>query len=145
MAKISKIKAEAEHLENFKVDVSCGNHVIRMDQPDYGGGEDSGPSPMEYFLACLSGCLVTMIFIAANQKGVKLYSAKVFADGELDLEGLLGENDGIRPGFERIDLQFDVDTDLNKDEQLGFIDEIMKRCPATDSIMNKVAVTYEVI
>ena len=43
-----------------------------------------------------------------DQKGVKLYSAKVFADGELDLEGLLGENDGIRPGFERIDLQFDV-------------------------------------
>ena len=44
------------------VDATVRGHVVRTDQPLDNGGEDSAPSPFEYFLASIATC--AGIFVA---------------------------------------------------------------------------------
>lgn len=39
-----------------KVDTRIGKHVIRTDQPEASGGEDSAPAPFSLFLAAIGTC-----------------------------------------------------------------------------------------
>lgn len=39
-----------------QVNAKVGNHIIKTDQPIYGGGEDQAPSPYELFLASMATC-----------------------------------------------------------------------------------------
>jgi len=40
----------------LKVSARVGDHLIRTDQPEYAGGENSAPAPMDLFLASLATC-----------------------------------------------------------------------------------------
>jgi len=66
MAKMKTISIEAKLDEKFKIEVKAGDHVMYVDQTKAGGGTDAGPTPLEYFLASLAGCIGTVSRIIAN-------------------------------------------------------------------------------
>jgi organic hydroperoxide reductase OsmC/OhrA len=78
------------------------NHTVVVDQPKTGGGEDAGPTPLEYFFLSLAGCIATIARIAAKQKRINLRGMDVKVEGELDVEGLLGRNPDAQSGFRGI-------------------------------------------
>ncbi len=39
-----------------RVDAQVGRHLVRTDQPQGNGGEDTAPSPFEHFLAAIGTC-----------------------------------------------------------------------------------------
>jgi len=45
------------HLGGDRFDINIRGHVIRTDQPIGDGGEDTGPTPTELFIASLAGCV----------------------------------------------------------------------------------------
>lgn len=45
------------HLGGDRFDINVRGHVIRTDQPASDGGEDTGPTPTELFIASLAGCV----------------------------------------------------------------------------------------
>lgn len=45
------------HLGGDRFDINIRGHVIRTDQPVGDGGEDTGPTPTELFIASLAGCV----------------------------------------------------------------------------------------
>ncbi|MEC5193427.1 MULTISPECIES: OsmC family protein [unclassified Arthrobacter] len=47
----------AVHLGGDRFDINVRGHVIRTDQPASDGGEDTGPTPTELFVASLTGCV----------------------------------------------------------------------------------------
>jgi uncharacterized OsmC-like protein len=50
-------RIRVEHRGGDAFDVSIGHHVLRVDQPVDDGGEDSGPTPTELFVAGLASCV----------------------------------------------------------------------------------------
>jgi putative redox protein len=46
-----------EHRGDDRFDVAIGRHMVRVDQPVGDGGEDSGPTPTELFVAGLASCV----------------------------------------------------------------------------------------
>ena len=75
------------HRGGDRFDINVRGHVIRTDQPAGDGGEDTGPTPTELFIASLAGC-------------VAFYARRYLSRHKLPTEGLAVEADfsmGSRP------------------------------------------------
>lgn len=134
MATIKQVQVEAHLGDRFKIESRVGNHTLFVDQPKMGGGEDAGPTPLEYFFLSLAGCIATIARIAAKQKRINLRGMDVKVSGELNVEGLMGRNPDGHSGFDGITVTVKMDADLTQEEKEAFLAEVDRRCPVSDNI-----------
>jgi uncharacterized OsmC-like protein len=127
-----------------KIECKAGNHVFLIDQPKSGGGNDLGPTPLEYYLASLAGCVSSIAQIVARQKKIDLRSLKITTVGDLNVDVLLGKNTEERAGFQSIALQVDIDADLSDSQKVEFINEVERRCPVSENTLHASNVTIAV-
>lgn len=73
------------------------------------GGQDSGPSPLEYLLGSLAGCEDVIAQLVAREKGIKLNSIRFEVEGTLDVKGLLGDP-AVKPYFQTVRVRATVDS-----------------------------------
>jgi putative redox protein len=144
VATIKQVRVEAHLGERFKIESRIGNHTLVVDQPKMGGGDDAGPTPLEYFFLSLAGCIATIGRIAAKQKRINLRGMDVKVEGDLNVEGLMGRNPDGRSGFEGITVTVKVDADLTKEEKEAFLAELDRRCPVSDNIHSVTPMTFVV-
>src|SRR3954452_19614287 len=86
------------------VKLSAREHAIEVDEPGVLAGGDAHANPVEYALASLASCQgITYRFWAAKL-GIRLDGLEVAAEGDLDLQGFFGLDQGTRPGFTAIRL-----------------------------------------
>jgi len=144
MATVKKVQVEAHLGERFKIESTIGNHTLVVDQPKTGGGEDAGPTPLEYFFLSLAGCIATIARIAAKQKRINLRAMDVKVEGELDIEALMGRNPDVHSGFGGITVRAKIDADMTKEEKEAFLHEVDRRCPVSDNIHTVTQMTFVV-
>jgi len=56
--------------EGAKVNARMGKHVVKTDQKERGGGEDSAPAPFDYFLISLATCAGIYVKVFCDQRGI---------------------------------------------------------------------------
>jgi uncharacterized OsmC-like protein len=144
MATVKHVAVEAHLGERFKIESRIGNHTLFVDQPKTGGGEDAGPTPLEYLFLSLAGCIATIGRIAAKQKRIELRGMDVKVEGDLDVEGLMGRATAGRSGFGGITVTVKVDADLGREEKEAFVRELDVRCPVSDNLHNPTPMTFVV-
>ena len=81
MATIKQVQVEAHMGELFKIESKIHDHTLYVDQPKTGGGEDAGPTPLEYMFLSLAGCIATIGRIVAKQKRITLRAMDVKVEG----------------------------------------------------------------
>ena len=146
MPQIAKFAVETRLLDNFSVEISCGNQlIIKLDQPRDGDGNNTGPCPVEYLLGALSGCVATMFRLVANQNGIKLNGLHIITKGELDADGLFGTNKNVRPGLNDIELDINIDAGISNSDKKNMTEEVIKRCPSWDNLKNTSPLRYNII
>ena len=146
MPQIVNFEVETRLLDNFTVEISCGNQlIIKLDQPRHDDGNDTEPCPVEYLLGALSGCVATMFRMVANQNGIKLNGLNITTRGELDAEGLFGRNKNVRPGLNTIEMDIDINADIGNSEKENLTKEVIKRCPSWDNLENNSPLTYNLV
>jgi uncharacterized OsmC-like protein len=88
------------------------NHVeprtFDADHPAVLVGNDHGPTPVEYVLHALAACLTAGLANIAAARGVTLTEVTSTVEGDIDLMGILGLDEGTRNGFEQIRVHFTV-------------------------------------
>jgi putative redox protein len=134
MATVKHVRVEAHMGERFRIESTIGNHALVVDQPKTAGGDDAGPTPLEYFFLSLAGCIATIARIAAKQKRIALRSMDVTVEGDLDVEGLLGRNPEAPVGFSGITATVKMDADMSQQEKEAFVREVDRRCPVSVNI-----------
>jgi len=134
MATIKHVAVEAHMGERFKIESKIGDRTLYVDQPKTGGGEDAGPTPLEYFFLSLAACIATIARIAAKQKRIALRSMDVKVEGDLDVEGLMGRNPETPVGFTGITVTVKMDADMSPEEKEAFAREVDRRCPVSANI-----------
>ena len=144
MATIKKVCIEANIDSKFKIKSNIRNHVVYIDQPKESGGEDTGPTPLEYLLFSLAGCIASIGRIMANQKKIDLKSMEVKVEGQLDVETFLGKSQENRAGFKDIKVMVKIDAPLSLEEKRQFLHEIDIRCPVSDNIENQTPIAMRV-
>jgi len=144
VATVKHVAVEAHMGERFKIESTIGSHTLIVDQPKTGGGEDAGPTPLEYFFLSLAGCIATIARIAAKQKRINLRAMDVKVEGDLDVEGLLGRNPAAPVGFSGITVTVKMDADMSQEEKEAFVQEVDRRCPVSANIHDATPVTLVV-
>ena len=143
MASLKTVKVTATGPDGWVVRTMSGKHESIVDQPEELGGTDSGPSPLDYVFVALGGCLVTIAKIVAGQQKINLRGIEVEITGDLNLDVLRGQEMNERSGFTSINTKVKVDADLTKEEKEAFLEEVDRRCPVSDNLINLTPVTIQ--
>ena len=138
------VKMKASLGENYRVDLRAGNHSLVIDQPESGGGEDQGPSPLDVLLFALGGCLSTIAAIKAKQENIDLRGFDLEIDGDVDYAYLMGKTTQGRAGFSDVRVNAIIDADMTDDEKRIFFDQVHERCPASDNMINGTRIVFDV-
>ncbi len=126
---------ERTHEQTFSYDV---------DHPKVLVGADNGPTPVEYVLHALAACLTAGLANIAAARGVELTEVTSTVEGDIDLNGILGLDPGVRNGFQQIKVSFDVKGNAPSDKLRALVEQSRARSAVFDIITNAVPVSIEV-
>jgi uncharacterized OsmC-like protein len=126
---------ERTHVQPYTYDV---------DHPEVLVGSDQGPTPVEYVLHALAGCLTAGLANIAAARGVELTEVTSTVEGDIDLNGILGLDDTVRNGFEQIRVSFEVKGNAPPEKLAAVVEQSRARSAVFDIITNAVPVTVEV-
>lgn len=117
----------------FRTELEAREHTFLADEPLDLGGTDAGPTPYEYLLASLAGCMAMTLRMYADRKRwplegvmVQLRSGRTH---EADCENCETEDVGINRIERRIELRGPL-----SDEQRERILAIADRCPVKQTL-----------
>lgn len=145
MATNKTVKVTATGPDNWLVTTKAGTHIALVDQPEAMGGDNKGPSPLDYLFVSLGGCLITIAKIVAGQRKIDLRGMEVEVSGEINLAVLRGQEKNERAGFKNITVNAKIDADLTDEEKKEFLEEVDHRCPISDNVMNASIVKLNVV
>jgi uncharacterized OsmC-like protein len=118
--------------------------TVDSDHPLLLVGRDNGPTPVEYVLHALTSCLTAGIVLAAAQRGVRLTDVRSTVVGDLDLNGMLGLDPGVRKGFGGIGVHITVDGDAPPEVLAEIVEHARTHSAVFDIVTNPVPVTVDV-
>jgi uncharacterized OsmC-like protein len=115
------------------------------DHPAVLTGADRAPTPVEFLLHALAGCLTAGIANIAAARGVTLHSVESRVEGDIDLQGILGLSNAVRNGYQGIRVSFTIAGDAPEDKLREIVEQSRARSAVYDVITNgvPVAVTVE--
>lgn len=119
------------HLGGDRFDINIRGHVIRTDQPAGDGGEDTGPTPTELFIASLAGC-------------VAFYARRYLERHGLPTEGLAVEADfsmGSRPArVARIEVRLTIPAGVPVERREALL-AVASHCTVHNSLITTPEIT----
>ena len=142
---LKKVVVESKLKSNMAIEVQARDHKFIIDQPKAGGGDDLGPTPLEYFFSALAGCIGSIALIVAKQRRIELRACNVRVEGELDVDVLMGKCCDVRSGFQWMKAYVEIDADLTDQEKEAFLHEVDARCPISDNIQDTTKVEFELV
>lgn len=145
MSGVKTVSVATQMGESAQVVATIRGHKITVDQPKAGGGEDTGPTPLELLHCSLGACICSIARIVARQKKINLREIEVTSSGELDTHFLLGKETDARCGFGSFRIEARIDADLSPEQKREFIEEVEKRCPVSDNLKEVTPITLELL
>ncbi len=136
------VSVQLTQREGFKTECKAGKHVLYIDQPTTAGGTDSGPTPLDFQLMALGGCLAAIGRVIAMQRKLNIRAFELTVEGEINTDKLLGKASNGRTGFNKITVQVKIDADMTAEEKEQFIHEVDERCPISDNLQNQTEISF---
>jgi len=113
-------------------------HELGCDEPVALLGTGAAVGPTGHLLHALSHSLaVTMVYYAAA-RGLKINALRIDAEGSLDLQGLLGLDARVRPGFKHIHLAMYVESPNSNKEIRDLFQYAQGRSPIVATVAQAV-------
>jgi uncharacterized OsmC-like protein len=127
--------AEHTHRREFTIDA---------DHPEVLVGQDHGPTPAEHLLQALGSCLMSGLANIAAARGVELGEVTARIEGDIDLLGIFGLDDGVRNGFQSIRVTFHVQGAAQAEALARLVEQARRRSAVYDVLTAGVPVTVDV-
>lgn len=96
-----------------------GNHVIAVDEPIAGGGEDSGPTPHDLYDAALGACKAMTVLWYARRKGIPVEDIQVDVERDASQE---------RAGTYRLETRLRLGGNLSEEQRQELL-SVAGKCP----------------
>lgn len=118
--------------------------VCDADHPAVLVGNGHGPTPVEFLLHAIAGCLTAGMANIAAARGITLHRVESTVEGDIDLRGLLGISGEVRNGYQQIRVRFAVEGDASPQELAALVEQSRARSAVYDVLTNGVPVHVEV-
>lgn len=106
-------------------------------------GNNEGANPVEFLLHALAGCVTTTFVLHAMARGVAIKELSTQLEGDLDLQGLLGLDDSISPGYEQIRIKMHVKADCSDAALDDLLAYAQQHSPVCNTVCRPVPVVIE--
>lgn len=106
-------------------------------------GDNEGANPVEFLLHALAGCVTTTLVLHATARGIQIETLSTELDGDLDVRGLLGLDDDVSPGYERIRIRMAVKAACSDEELDDLLAYTQKHSPVCNTVCRPVPVTID--
>jgi len=106
-------------------------------------GENEGANPVEFLLHALAGCVTTTFVLHAVARGIAIQTLSTELEGDLDLQGLLGLDDAVSPGYEQIRIRMRVAADCSDEELDDLLAYTQMHSPVCNTVCRSVPVKIE--
>ena len=113
------------------------------DEPAVLLGGNAGPNAVEAVLHAITSCLTVGFVYNAAAMGIEVRSLKYDVEGQLDLHGFLGLSEGVRPGYNSINVKYYVDADAPRQKLEELCAYVQKTSPVLDIVRNPVPVNVD--
>ena len=119
--------------------------VLDADHPQVLTGADHAPTPVEYLLHALAGCLTAGIVNIAAARGVRLTTVTSTIEGDIDLLGVLGlSGNTVRNGYRQITARFHIEGDADEETLRAIVEQSRRRSAVYDALTQPTPVSVEV-
>lgn len=129
-------KSTATLLEGVTVECVSRDHKFTLDEPVELGGADKGMNPCEALLAALGACKCIVASAFAKAHGIDIQDLKIEVEGDLDPDGFLGKNKGVKVGFMEIRTKVNIKSSSSEEDIKKFVDFVDNTCPIADTLVN---------
>ena len=106
-------------------------------------GDNEGANPVEFLLHALAGCVTTTFVLHATARGIRIESVSTEMEGDIDLQGLLGLEDSVFPGYEQIRIKRDIQADCSSEELDDLLTYTQQHSPVCNTVCRPVPVIIE--
>jgi uncharacterized OsmC-like protein len=130
---IKIVRAEANCNGNFCNTIAARDFTFVIAEPEKLGGNNEGPTPMEYVVGALNGCLGIVIELVAKERGISLTELKVTSAGLVDQRGLFGTAD-VSPHFQSIEVDISLTSSASSQAISKLKTDVLRRCPVYNLI-----------
>lgn len=127
-------KANAHSENPTKTVVKINGFSMVVDEPKHQGGTNEGPTPVDYVLAALAGCLNVVGHVVAREMNMKLQGVKIDLEGDLNPAKFMGMSDDERAGYQSIRVTLWPETDADAATREQWRQAVESRCPVSDNI-----------
>ncbi|AFL73854.1 OsmC family protein [Thiocystis violascens] len=104
-------------------------------------GANEGANPVEFLLHALAGCVTTTFILHAAARGIQIRELATELDGDIDLQGLLGLDETVSPGYEQIRIKMHVQADCTDQELDDLMAYSREHSPVCNTVCRPVPVT----
>jgi uncharacterized OsmC-like protein len=106
-------------------------------------GHNEGGNPVEFLLHALAGCVTTTTVLHAAARGIRIERLSTRLKGNINIEGLLGLDDSVAPGYEQIRIEMDIKADCSDEELDDLLGFAQAHSPVCQSVCRPVPVVIE--
>jgi uncharacterized OsmC-like protein len=106
-------------------------------------GNNEGANPVEFLLHALAGCVTTTFVLHAMARGIAIRELSTELEGDIDLQGLLGLDESVPAGYERIGIKMRVKADCSEKELDDLLAYAQQHSPVCNTVCRPVPVVIE--
>lgn len=132
------VKVSGKRVSPTMMVVKSGEYEIITDKI---GGE--APSPVEYVLAALAGCINIVGTLVAKDLGISIEGLEVNVEGVINPSKYM-TGVGERAGYKEIRTEVLVRSDADLETLRKWIKLVEERCPVEDNLVNTTTVVTNV-
>lgn len=125
--------------------LSKKDFTFEIDEPLELLGNNSNPTPQDYLLGGLAGCMMVGFVVEASIKGIQLENIELTITGNLNLLGFLNVDDKAPVGFDAIEFQYHVEGDGSEADYDEIIKKVQQYSPNYRTITDSILVTAKKI
>ena len=106
-------------------------------------GNNEGGNPVEFLLHALAGCVTTTFVLHAMARGITIRELSTQLEGDMDLQGLLGLDESVSPGYEEIRIKLNVKADCSDEELDDLLAYTERHSPVCNTVCRPVPVKIQ--
>lgn len=112
--------------------------VVHSDQPAVLMGKDKAPNAITMLLHALASSLSVAIVYNAATREIPIDKLSISIEGDVDLHGFLGLSQEVRPGFQDVRVEVDLQSDAPRAQLEELVKYAQKVSPVVDTLRNRI-------
>jgi uncharacterized OsmC-like protein len=136
------LKAEGRLGKDVSFMITSPNVNLRTGLNEGAGGGKGEMCPAELFLGSLAACAGVTMNAVASHLGIDFRAATISVEGDLDLRGTMGVEQGVPVGFKTIRLHAHIETDASIEKVADLLSMTEKYCVVFQSLCGGTKVSF---